>query len=166
MNKQKIGVLAAVLLSTLVVGVYAGMTLSTHITASWHVTNTGTELTLSWEPSPDGSNFATGVWYGNYGVRLQNTGTATYKVLVYFDIYANAGLPTDCVKIQYYDGAIWHDLTTMTGWTTAHLSGYFGPPGGFDCTPGWNQLTLLRVMFDGDAPITEYSVNAYVAAVP
>ncbi|MCJ7718546.1 hypothetical protein MUO69_01285 [Candidatus Bathyarchaeota archaeon] len=165
MNKNKIGVLAAVLLSTLVVGVYAGMTLSNHITASWHVTNTGTELTLSWEPSPDGSNFATGVWYGNYGVRLQNTGTATYHVLVYFDITAGAGLPQDCVDIQYWDGADWLDLP-MTGWTTAHLSGYFGPPGGFDCTPGWNQLTLLHVMFDGDAPITGYSINAYVAAVP
>jgi hypothetical protein len=164
MNKKKIGVLAAILLSTIVVaGVYA-YTVSNHISASWNVVNTETELTLTWEPSPDGSNFARGVWSGNYGVRLRNTGTATYHVLVYFDITAGAGLPTNCVDIQYWDGANWLDLP-MTGWTTAHLSGYFGPPGGFDCTPSWNQLTLLRVMFDGDAPITWYSVDVHVAEV-
>jgi len=163
MTKKKIGVLAAVLLSTLVVGVYAGMTLSNHISASWNVINTGTELTLSWAPSPDGSNFATGVWYGEYGIRLQNTGTATYNVLVYFAIDANAALPTDCVKIQYYDGTNWHDLTTMTGWATQHLTGYFGPVGGFACTPGWDATTPLKIMFSGAAPITGYSVDVYVA---
>ena len=165
MNK-KIGLLAVVLLSTLVVGVYAGMTLSNHINASWNVINTGTELTLTWAPSPDGSNFATGVWNGNYGIRLQNLGTTTYHVLVYFDIYADAALPTNCVKIQYYDGATWQDLGTMTGWTTQHLTGYFGPSGGFDCTSGWDETTLLRIMFAGNAPITGYSVDVYVAAYP
>ena len=162
MSRKKIGVLAVVLLSTLVVGVYAGMTLSNHISASWTVVNTGTELVHSWEPSPDGSGFARGAWYGNYGIRLQNTGTATYKVLVYFDIYAGVALPSNCFTIQYWDGSAWQNLP-LSGWTTTHLTGTFGPSGGFDCTPGWNALTQLRIMFDGTAPLTGYSVDVYVA---
>jgi hypothetical protein len=53
----------------------------------------------------------------------------------------------------------------MTGWTTQHLTGYFGPPAGFDCTPGWDATTPLKIMFGGTAPITGYSVDVYVAAV-
>ena len=163
--KKKIALLAVALMVMLAGGVYAGMLLSNHLTASWNVVNTHSELHLSWDPSPDGSSFATGVWYGNYGVRLENTGTATYHVLVYFLINAGAGLPTGCIKIQYYDGSAWHDLT-LTGWTTSQLSGSFGPSGGFDCTPGWGVTTPLRVMFDGSAPITWYNTDIWVEQVP
>jgi hypothetical protein len=169
MNK-KIGLLAVVLLSTLVVGVYAVMTVSNHINASWNVTGTGTELTLSWDPSsPNGASFARGQWYGSdaatYGIRLQNTGTATFKVLVKITINAGANLPTDCIKVQCYEdwgsGLQWNSMT-FSGWGTSTLTSSYGTPGGFDCTPGWNTATPVRVMFDGDAPITGYNVDMYV----
>jgi len=164
--KKKIALLTVALMVMLAGGVYAGMLLSNHLTASWNVVNTNTELTLSWDPSPDGSNFARGVWNGNYGVRLQNTGTATYHVLVHFVINAGAGLPTGCIKIQYYDAATttWYDLS-LSGWGTSQLSGYFGPLSGFDCTSGWDVTTPLRVMFDGTAPITGYNTNIWVEQV-
>jgi hypothetical protein len=164
MPKRKTALLAVALMVVLAGGVYAGMLLSNHLTASWNVVNTNTELLLSWNPSPDGSSFARGVWYGNYGVRLQNTGTATYHVLVYFHINAGADLPTNCIKIQYWDGSAWLDLP-LTGWGTSQLSGYFGPLGGFDCTKGWDVTTLLQVMFDGTAPITGYNTDIWVEQV-
>lgn len=174
MNKKKIGVSAAVLLSTLVVGVYAGMTLSNHITASWNVTNTGTELTLSWRwNSPEGESFARGQWYGSnaetYGIRLQNTGTGTFKVLVKITINAGADLPSNCIKVQCYEdwggGLMWNDMTFL-GWTTAQLTTSYGTPGGFDCTPGRDITTPIRFMFEGDAPITGYNVDMYVEQQP
>jgi hypothetical protein len=172
MNKKKIGVLAAVLLSTLVVGVYAVMTVSNHINASWNVTNTGTELTLSWSPgSPDGGSFARGQWYGSdaatYGIRLQNTGTGTFKVLVKITINAGANLPTDCIQVQVWadwdNNAVkeWWNMT-FAGWGTSQLTSSYGPAGGFDCTPGWDDTTPIRVMFGGSAPITGYNVDMYV----
>jgi hypothetical protein len=175
MNKKKIGVSAAVLLSTLVVGVYAGMTLSNHITASWNVTNTGTELALSWRwNSPDGGSFARGQWYGSdaatYGIRLQNTGTATFKVLVKITINAGADLPGYCIKVQCYEdwgsGLKWNDMTAFGGWGTSQLTTSYGPPGGFDCTSGWDTTTPIRFMFEGDAPLTWYNVDMYVEQQP
>jgi hypothetical protein len=170
MNKKKIGVLAAVLLSTIVVaGVYA-YTVSNHISASWNVTNTETELTLSWRwNSPDGGSFARGQWYGSdaltYGIRLENKGSGTFKVLVKITINAGAGLPTDCIKVQCYEdwgsGLKWNSMT-FSGWTTAKLTADYGTPGGFNCTPGWDTTTPIRFMFEGNAPITWYSVDMYV----
>lgn len=164
-SKKKTALLASILMVTLAVGVYAGLQLSNTLTASWNVLSTEGELYLSWNPSPDGSNFARGIWHGNYGVRLQNTGTATYRVLVHFKIDAGAGLPEDCIEVEYYDGTDWYDLP-LTGWTTSQVSGYFGPSDGFDCTPGWDVTTPLRAMFDGDAPITWYTVTIWVAEYP
>lgn len=159
--KKKIVITAVVLMTTLAVGVYAGMQLSNTLTASWNVINTGEELNLSWNPSPDGSNFARGVWYGNYGVRLRNTGAATYTVIVKFRIDAGAIMPTDCFKIQYYDGTDWHDLP-ISGWGDNSVEGTFGPSGGFSVGPGYDVTTLLRAMFDGTAPITGYTVYIWV----
>ena len=169
MNK-KIVALAAVLMVALVVGVYAGMTLSNHITASWDVVNTGTELTLSWNPgSPNGGSFARGQWYGSdaatYGIRLQNTGTGTFKVLVQITINAGAGLPSNCIKVQVWadwgTGLKWNDMT-FSGWGSSQLTTSYGPSGGFDCTPGWDDTTPIRFMFEGNAPITGYNVDMYV----
>jgi hypothetical protein len=174
MNKKKIGVSAAVLLSTLVVGVYAGMTLSNHIGASWNVTNTGAELTLSWRwNSPDGGSFARGQWYGSdaatYGIRLQNTGTGTFKVLVKVTINAGADMPGYCIKVQCYEdwgsGLTWNNMT-FSGWGTLQLTTSYGTPGGFVCTPGWDTTTPIRLMFEGDAPLTWYNVDMYVEQQP
>ena len=164
MRNKKIGLLATVLAATLVVGVYAGMLLSNTLTASWNVINTGSELYLSWNPSPDGSNFARGIWYGNYGVRLQNTGAATYNVIVKFQIDAGAAMPTDCFKIQYYDGTNWLDLP-ITGWGDTSVEGTFGPSGGFSVGPGYDVTTPLKVMFNGIAPITGYTVYIWAEQV-
>lgn len=163
--KKKIGVLAVLLMATLVVGVLAGMQLSNTLTASWNVINTGTELTLSWIPSPDGSSFARGAWYGNYGIRLQNTGAATYNVVVKFQIDAGAAMPSNCFKLQYWDGTTWLDLP-ITGWGDGSVEGTFGPGSGFSVGPGYDVTTLLKVMFDGTAPITNYAVYVWVVQMP
>lgn len=165
MNRKKIALIASILMATLAAGVYAGLQLSNTLTASWNVVSTEEELYLSWNPSLDGSNFVRGAWYGDYGARLQNTGTATYHVLIYFTIDAGAGLPTDCIKIQYHDGTDWYNLP-MAGWGSSQVSGSFGPSDGFDCTPGWDVTTPFRAMFDGDAPITWYTVTIWVTEYP
>lgn len=158
LGKKKIVALAIVLLATLAVGVYAGTQLSNTLTASWNVVSTGTELTLSWNPSPDGSSFARGSWYGNYGVRLQNTGTATYNVIVKFKIDAGAGMPENSIILQYYDGSTWQPLPFTTGaWGSSEIGGYFGPPSGFSVGAGYDVTTLLRIMFQGNASITNYA---------
>jgi len=162
--KKKIVMLAAILMATLAIGVYAGMQLSNTLTASWNVINTGSELYLSWNPSPDGSGFARGVWYGNYGVRLQNTGTATYNVIVKFRIDAGANMPTDCFKIEYWDGDSWENLP-ISGWGDMSVEGTFGPVGGFSVGPAYDVTTLLKVMFDGTAPITNYAVYIWAESV-
>ena len=164
MDRKRIALLASILMATLVVGVYAGMQLSNTLTASWQVINTETELVLSWNPSPDGSSFARGSWYGNYGVRLRNTGTATYNVIVKFQIDAGATMPTDCFGIQYYDGANWLDLP-VSGWGDGSVEGTFGPGSGFSAGPGYDVTTPLRIMFDGTAPITNYAVYIWVEQV-
>jgi hypothetical protein len=160
LGKKKIALLAVVLMATLTVGVYAGLQLSNNLTATWTVTNTGTELTLSWNPSPDGSTFARGSWYGNYGVRLQNTGTATYNVTVKFKIDAGAGMPEKSIVLQYWTG-VWNTLP-MTGWGSSELTGSFGPPSGFLVGPGYDVTTLLQIMFEGNASLTGYSTNIWV----
>lgn len=161
--KKKIVVLAGVLMATLVVGVYAGLQLSNNLTATWNVVSTGTELTLSWNPSPDGSNFNRGVWYGSYGIRLQNTGTATYNVIVNFKIDAGAGMPENSIKLQYWDGSSWLDLPFTTGaWGSSEIGGTFGPLSGFPVGPGYDVTTLLRIMFQGNAPITNYATTIWV----
>jgi hypothetical protein len=164
MKNKKLVYLATVLAVTLVVGVYAGLQLSNTLTASWSVVNTGSELYLSWNPSPDGSQFARGVWYGSYGVRLQNTGTATYNVIVKFRIDAGATMPGNSFKIQYYDGSSWLDLP-ISGWGDASVEGTFGPSGGFSVGPGYDVTTPLQVMFDGTAPITNYATYIWVEQV-
>lgn len=157
LGKKKIAVLAAVLMVTLAVGVYAGMQLSNTLTASWTVVNTGSELALSWNPSPDGSQFARGVWYGNYGVRLQNTGAATYNAIVKFRIDAGASMPTDCFRIQYWDGSAWQNLP-ISGWGDTSVEGTFGPGGGFSVGPTYDVTTPLQTMFNATAPLTGYAV--------
>jgi hypothetical protein len=164
MRNKTIGLLATVLAATLVVGVYAGMLLSNTLTASWNVINTGSELYLSWNPSPDGSGFARGIWYGNYGVRLENTGTATYNVIVKFRIDAGANMPSNCFKIEYWDGDSWENLP-ISGWDDMSVEGTFGPGGGFSVGPAYDVTTLLKVMFDGTAPITNYAVYIWAESV-
>jgi hypothetical protein len=163
LSKKMIAGIAVALVAVLAVGVYAGMQLSNTLTASWNVVNTGTELTLSWNPSPDGSNFARGTWYGNYGIRLQNLGTGTYNVIVKFKIDAGTGMPEKSIDLQYWDGATWQDLPFTTGaWGSSEIGGTFGPPSGFSVGPAYDVTTLLRIMFQGNASITNYATAIWV----
>jgi hypothetical protein len=163
LGKKKIAVLVVVLMATLAVGVYAGIQLSNNLTATFNVTSTGTELTLSWNPSPDGSNFNRGAWYGSYGVRLQNPGTATYNVITNFKIDAGMAMPEKSIRLQYWDGSSWLDLPFTTGaWGSSEIGGTFGPPSGFSVGPGYDVTTQLRIMFQGNASITNYATNIWV----
>jgi hypothetical protein len=104
-----------------------------------------------------------GEWIYAY-IGLRNNGEATYTVIDRFTISAPGhGLPEGCITIQYYNGG-WLDMTNViTGWSSDTLHGYFGPVGGFECIPGYNEQTLFRIMFDGDAPIdVGYTFEAWV----
>jgi hypothetical protein len=165
LGKKKIAVLAVVLMATLAVGAYAGMQLSNTLTASWNVINTQSELTLSWNPSTPGGNFATGQWYGtdgSYGIELHNTGVGTYNVIVKFNIDCNGAIPQNSIILQYYDGS-WKPLPITTGsWGSSEVGGTFGPPSGFSVVPGYDVTTPLRIMFEGNATITNYSTSIWV----
>jgi hypothetical protein len=82
-------------------------------------------------------------------------------------INAGAGLPTDCIKVECW--ADWDNNAVnewwalgFSGWGTSQLTTSYGPAGGFNCTPGWDQTTPIRVMFEGNAPITGYNVDMFV----
>jgi hypothetical protein len=152
---------------TLVVGVYA-VILSNTLTTSWTL-KAGTPLNLYWAapywyPSAELNR---GEWiYATIG--LKNTGLATYDLVSpKFKIWTDAsGLPTNCIKIEYWDGDSWEDMTgVITGWGSATLYGYFGPSTGFPVDPPYDEVTSFRIMFDGDAPLVGYGFEAWVVQV-
>jgi len=162
MQRKKIALLASILMATLVVGVYA-VVLSNTITTSWTLKESKT-LELYWVTKPSGDLYR-GTWI-EAKIGLKNNGLASYDVSVKFKIYTGgAGIPTGNVTIQYYDGG-WHDMTgVLTGWGSATLNGYFGPSAGFPVGPGYDVVTLFRIMFDGSAPLVSYNFEAWVEQV-
>ena len=162
MQRKKIALLASILMVTLVVGVYA-VIISNTLTAEWNVVSTIGDLTLWWEADTPHGDLARGVWYETT-MGLKNTGTATYTVIDKFTISTSgAGLPDGCITIQYWYVDHWEDITgVITGWGTATIHGYFGPSTGFPCGPGYSETTVFRYMFEGNAPLTGYTFNAWV----
>lgn len=164
LTKKKIALFATILMATLAVGVYAGMRLSNILETYWTVVENQDNLVLTWSGAP--SPMKRGYWYGNdWGlwIKLENVGTATYHVIVKWRIWtADSALPENCIRIEYWDGDSWEPVGFYGGWGTSEITGYYGPPSGFDCTPGWNQITYLRIMFDGNAPLTNYGVQVWV----
>jgi len=159
MQRKKIALLASILMVTLVVGVYA-VIISNTLEASWSVKESIEDLKLSWVSGTPTGEHKRGVWYETE-IKLENTGLATYKVIDKFDIYASGYvIPTDSIVIQYWDGDSWEPVG-FYGWGV-HVTGYFGPYDGFDCTPGWDVTTIFRYMFDGNAPPTGYTFEAWV----
>ena len=166
MQRKKIALLASILMVTLVVGVYA-VVLSNTLTASWTLQESGTNLELYWADGAPSGTLYRGEWITTK-LGLRNNGEATYTVTDKFTIYASGyTLPQDCLKIEYWDGDAWVDMTgVITGWDSDTLSGYFGPVAGFECGPGYDEQTWFQIMFDGNAPIgVGYSFNAWVEQV-
>jgi len=172
MQRKKIALLASILMVTLVVGVYA-VIISNTLTAEWNVVSTIGDLTLWWEADTPHGDLARGVWYETT-MGLKNTGEATYMVTDRFTIHADGYvLPDGCITIEYryndpIQGWIWVDIySAIDGWGTTTISGHFGPlPEGFECGPGYYETTLFRYMFEGDAPLTSYTFNAWVEQIP
>ena len=153
MQRKKIALLASILMVTLVVGVYA-VILSNTLTASWTLRESGTTLELYWADGEPSGDLYRGEWIQTK-IGLRNNGEATYTVTDKFTISASGyGLPAGCITIEYYDTDHWVDMTgVITGWDSATLHGYFGPVGGFECGPDYDEQTWFRIMFDGNAPI-------------
>jgi len=168
MKSKKIALLASILMVTLVVGVYAGLQLSNTLTTSWTVVESGNNLTVWWVANTPGGDLARGVW-DETKLGVKNTGVATYTVIDRFTIHADGYvLPENCIKIEYWYESAWVDITgAIGGWGTTTISGHFGPlPGGFPCGPGYNEITRFRYKFDGNAPLTSYTFNAWVEQIP
>ena len=167
MQRKKIGLLASILMATLIVGVYAGTIISNTVTATWTLETSITDLELYWADggAPTGA-YNRGIWIQTK-IGLKNTKLATYTVTDNFTITASSySLPTDCIKIEYLDGTDWVDMTgVLTGWNTLTLKGYFGPITGFTVGPGYDHATDFRIMFDGNAPLAAYEFNAWVEEV-
>lgn len=157
-------------LTMLVTGVFAAIQLSNNITASWTVGVDSSQLLLTWTSGAPTGTLYRGVWYQE-SIRLQNTGLATYDlVTVKFTIDTLGGsgevLPDNCLAIEYNDGTSWLDMTgVISDWGINKISGYFGPVGGFPVAPDYDETTQFRIMFDGDAPLTTYSFDAWVETV-
>ena len=166
MKNKKIALLASILVASLVVGVYA-VILSNTLTASWTLRESGTTLVLYWADGEPSGDLYRGGWITTK-LGLRNDGLATYNVSDKFRIYTGgAVLPSGCIKIEYYYGTSWVNMTgVLSGWGTNVLTGYFGPPAGFPVGPGYNEQTWFRIMFDGDAPINVgYYFEAWVEQV-
>jgi hypothetical protein len=175
MQRKKIALLSGILIATLVVGVYAGLQLSNTLTATFTVVSS-TPLQLSWVVNPDGMTFGQGYWHST-AIRLLNPTEATVtSVLLNFTIYAGGYIfPSDSMKIKFnsvvwsgwadpWDNG-WIDIP-LSGWGSEVLTGTYGTPGGFDCTPGFDATGPFKFMFEGNAPLASYTFNVWVERVP
>lgn len=170
MKNKKIALLASILVMTLVAGVYAGLQLSKPITASWTLKESGDNLVLSWFAATPTGDLYRGQWYNATQVRLQNTGAATYNVIVTFKVWIATDLPADSMRILGDWGTGWQNIATRQ-WDSALgrfvYVGTWGPSAGFACTPGWDIVSTFRYMFEASAPIdTTYYFEAWVEQVP
>lgn len=151
-SKKKIVVLAAVLVSVLVVGVYAyANLLSNTLTANWTVT-TGTPLTASFNAAPTGGTTPWGT-YDYFGVRVQNPTAATLSgVYVTFTLTDSSAMPSGSFHIQYFDGTNWDDVG-VAGWLTygtGTVSGTLWNIG--TVAPAFDKTLQFRIMFDSTMP--------------
>lgn len=165
LSKKVIAVIAVALAATLTAGVFAGLMLSNNLTANFTVVNNTPQLALSFNPnSPDTGTFNVGVWYPT-GVELKNTGSATFNnVLVHFTITTGPDIPENSIQIQYYSGT-WLNLP-LTGWGTGTVSGTFGPGSGFPVGVGYDVITPLQFMFEGNASLSSYNLAISAQTVP
>jgi len=102
------------------------------------------------------------------GLQLSNTLTASWNVVsTEEELYLSWNPSLD--GSNFVRGAWYGDYGARlqkAGWGSSQVSGSFGPSDGFDCTPGWDVTTPFRAMFDGDAPITWYTVTIWVTEYP
>ncbi len=151
--------IAASLVLSPAVGVYIGSKQSNVLTATCNTVKTISKLALTWNPSPEGSNLDRGSSNGNYGVRLQNLGTATYEnVLVCLRIDAGAVLVENRVRMQRFDRLAWIDVP-LSGWGTNSVAGNLNPQTRFTAGPGCDITTYMRMMFEGNASQTTYKAS-------
>lgn len=161
--------LTTILMITLIVGVYAGMRLSNILTAQWIVRESQGNLVLSWYWNEPTGDLNRGQWYYTQ-VRLQNIGETTYNVIVKFKVWIYTDLPENSIRVQGDWGTGWQDIAFRewdSGLGRYVYVGTWGPPSGFQCTPGWDVVTTFRYMFEASAPIdVTYYFNAWVEEVP
>lgn len=165
MKNKKIGLLATVLVASLVVGVFAAITLSNTLTTTFNVKKE--PLLLEWKVwKPEGDLYR-GAWYAT-SIRLYNPTTSTFeKVIVRFTLTAGGStFPTGSVTIQYWDGS-WKPMgIDPASWGTTVLKGYFGDPiNGFPVGIGYDQTTALQFRLNEEAPIAGYEFTAWAETV-
>jgi hypothetical protein len=164
MKNKKIGLLATVLMASLVVGVFAAITLSNTLTTTFNVKKE--PLLLEWKVWTPAGDLYRGAWYDTW-IRLYNPTTSTFeKVIVKFTLTAGGfTFPADSVTIQYWDGS-WKPMgIDITSWGTTVLKGYFGPLTGFPVGTPYDVTTQLRFMFNEGAPIAGYEFTAWAETV-
>jgi hypothetical protein len=164
MKNKKIGLLATVLVASLVVGVFAAIQLSNNLTANWVVKESQGNLVLSWYDAMPTGDLYIGNWYYPQ-IRLQNVGVATYKnVIVKFEVWADVALPEGSVVVQGNWGT---GLQNIVTWNSGKFVGTWGPAIGFEVGPGYNVLSQFQYKFEGNAPVdVRYYFNAWVETVP
>jgi hypothetical protein len=167
MKNKKIGLLATVLVASLVVGVFAAITLSNTLTTTFNVKKE--PLLLEWKVWTPAGDLYRGAWYATW-IRLYNPTTSTFaNVIVKFTLYAEGyAFPENSVTIQYWDGDSWEPMgIDIASWGTATLTGYFGDPtNGFPVGIGYDETTGLQFRLNEEAPIAGYTFTAWAETVP